>query len=192
MAWPNTPLTTYLSGGLPALKAFDNNSYQSAINGIINGTYSLHSVTVDGTGGVVVAGTGGTMLLGASASGVVAPLASVPWGRLYKESAIFGFAVVDSAGTLQSGFNVKAEPGPLLGATHLTAGNYAITFHGAPTNVARVQTLAIPFNNGGARLIEALPAGLSGADLLVNVRTFSTAAGFPAADAGFAVVAWGG
>ncbi len=62
MAWPNTPLTTYTFNGAPPIKSFDLNEIQGAINGIVNGTLTLGSVTVDGTGGVVIAGTPGHVI----------------------------------------------------------------------------------------------------------------------------------
>ena len=34
MAWPFTPLTTYLANAFPAIKAFDLNSIQSALNNL--------------------------------------------------------------------------------------------------------------------------------------------------------------
>lgn len=54
MACPNTPRTTYIANRTPAIKADDLNAFQSAINGIINGTFSLGSVNIDSTGGNVV------------------------------------------------------------------------------------------------------------------------------------------
>lgn len=53
MAWPNTPLTTYVATTVPAIKASDLNSIQSAINSIINAAYSLKGLWIDGTGGAV-------------------------------------------------------------------------------------------------------------------------------------------
>ena len=50
MAWPSTPLTTYSAGIAPAIQAFDLNAFQSAINGIVNGTsnYLLTAMTDEG------------------------------------------------------------------------------------------------------------------------------------------------
>jgi len=61
LAWPNTPLTTYTFDGAPPIKSMDLNAIQDAINRIINGTYSLRSVTIDGTGGNIVAPAAGTL-----------------------------------------------------------------------------------------------------------------------------------
>lgn len=61
MAWPNTPLTTYTFDGAPPIKSMDLNAIQDAINRIINGTYSLRAVTIDGTGGNIVAPVAGSL-----------------------------------------------------------------------------------------------------------------------------------
>lgn len=50
MAWPLTPLTTYVSSTTPAIKAADLNAFQSAINSLYSGTLTLKSLNVDGTG----------------------------------------------------------------------------------------------------------------------------------------------
>ena len=60
MAWPSTPLTTYIANSTPSIKAFDLNAMQTGTNGIINGTYNLQAVTVTtGTPGSVVAPVAG-------------------------------------------------------------------------------------------------------------------------------------
>ena len=71
--WPSSPLTSYLAGGTPAIKAFDLNAFQSAINGIINATYSLLGVVIDGTGGNVVTPVAGAMQVTSSRSGATFP-----------------------------------------------------------------------------------------------------------------------
>lgn len=58
--WPNTPLTTYTFDGAPPIKSMDLNAIQDAINRIINGTYSLKALTIDGTGGNIVAPAAGS------------------------------------------------------------------------------------------------------------------------------------
>jgi hypothetical protein len=52
MAWPNTPLTTYVPNSTPAIKAADLNAFQSAINGISAGSTSIAGAVLDGVGGV--------------------------------------------------------------------------------------------------------------------------------------------
>lgn len=50
MAWPLTPLTTYVASSTPAIKASDLNSIQSAINSLYSGALSIKSLYVDGVG----------------------------------------------------------------------------------------------------------------------------------------------
>lgn len=46
MAWPLTPLRTYNFQAAPEIKADDLNKFQSAINGVINGTYKLKGLNL--------------------------------------------------------------------------------------------------------------------------------------------------
>jgi hypothetical protein len=73
MAWPSTPLTTYSAGIAPAIQAFDLNAFQSAINGIVNGTYSLAAVVADGSGGAVVVPVPGTTKVSANLTETTLP-----------------------------------------------------------------------------------------------------------------------
>ena len=68
MAWPSTPLTSYVSNTVPAIKAFDLNSFQMGVNGIINGTYSHKAVVIDGTGGTLATPLSGALILTQSIS----------------------------------------------------------------------------------------------------------------------------
>lgn len=61
MAWPLTPLTTYLPGQLPAIKAADLNAFQNAINRGFAGTYSTAGLVLDGVGGNTVAPAPGSL-----------------------------------------------------------------------------------------------------------------------------------
>lgn len=191
MAWPNTPLTTYLSGGLPFIKAFDLNAFQSAINGIINATYSLKAVEIDGTGGAIVVPVAGTAKLSATASGAAAAMTAVAWGRMYKEAAVFGFCRIDGAGTSVGGYNIKAIPGAVGGADHPVAGEYYVTFNGAPTNTGRCVPVASLLDGVAvAGRIFINPPFLSGADLKVQILTYDAAGA--QADVGFSLAMFGG
>lgn len=183
MAWPSTPLTSYVAGVTPYIKAFDLNALQGGVNGIVNGTYSLHSLTLDGTGGAVVAGSPGTARLSATASGTATPTAAVPWGTMTKESALFGDAAVDSAGGFISGFNV-------LSCSRLGVGQYRVTFNGAPTNVARCTGQVTGRFNAAARICELNSLSLAGADLQADILIYDTAGA--AADARFDLHVFGG
>lgn len=114
MAWPSTPLTTYTANTAPAIKAFDLNAFQSGINGIINGTYSLKALVVDGTGGSIVAPTANTLQIGTGAvvtldggkiafTGVVNPSATTSIkNQVLPLSAVkaWGFFQTDGAGNI--------------------------------------------------------------------------------------------
>ncbi len=63
MAWPFTPLTTYISESLPTIKAVDLNAFQSAINRIYSGTRSLKALTLDPDGDNTVSPTPGVAYL---------------------------------------------------------------------------------------------------------------------------------
>lgn len=52
MAWPFTPITTYVAGTTPTIKAYDLNQLQAYINNLINGDRSVKKWIVDGTGNV--------------------------------------------------------------------------------------------------------------------------------------------
>lgn len=175
MAWPNTPLTTYIAGTTPAVKAADLMSLQSGINGIINATYSLRAVVVDGTGGAVVAPVPGTLKAQATGSSAGVPGTAVAWGLFYKESAVFGFARVNELGQVIAGFNAKTEPGALGGGDHPVAGSYFLRFHGAPTNIARCTAAATARFAGAPRFIEVNNVSLDGADTLVQVNIWNSA-----------------
>jgi len=183
MAWPSTPLTSYLSGGLPAIKAFDLNAFQAAINGVVNATYSLLGLVIDGVGGNVVVPTAGALMLSGSASGVVAPTTAVPWGTMFREGPQFGAARVTGAGVFEAGYNVQST-------TRTGAGVYQVLFNGAPTNVARCTGQVTGRFNAVAFIPELNSLTLVGADLKATVFMYDIA-GAPA-DAMFDVNVWGG
>jgi len=131
MAWPLTPLTTYLQSSLPAIKAFDLNAVQDAITRILRGTYSLAGLVLDGTGGgdgtpppggIQASGTVSAARISA-ASLVTAPalaLAANGFGATapqrktaYADTLLYAAGVVSLDGTLEAGFNVVrvAKPG---------------------------------------------------------------------------------
>lgn len=183
MAWPLTPLTTYVAGVTPYIKAADLNSIQSGINGIIGATYSLKSVVVDGTGGSVVVPVAGTAKVSATASAAGAGTA-VAWGLMYKESALFGHMRVSSAGAITASFNG-------LSATRTAMGVYEVKFNAAPTNIARSVPLAVAVPGVvAAYIVVCQPPALSGADALVTVNTYDAAGA--AADIEFAIGLFGG
>jgi len=81
MAWPITPLTTYLPGSTPAIKASDLNAIQDAINKAFLGKYSFAGLIVDGVGGNAAAPpAGGLSLTGAANIGGAVQCAALSAG----------------------------------------------------------------------------------------------------------------
>jgi len=133
MAWPLTPLTTYLASSLPAIKAFDLNAIQNAITRIVRGTYSLAGIVLDGNGGgdanpppggirasgavsaANLAATAATaspiVTLAANGFGATAPQRKT----LYADTLLYAAAVVHIDGTLQAGFNIARVTKPGTG-----------------------------------------------------------------------------
>lgn len=87
MAWPLSPLTSYVGGTTPYIKASDLNSFQSAINGVFGGTLSLKSVVVDGTGGAASSPSAGEIHVSRVVADTSQPSAATTnKGQIYKES----------------------------------------------------------------------------------------------------------
>ena len=128
MAWPYTALTTYTASFAPAIKAFDLNSFQSGISGIVAGTYNLQGVTLTtGTPGAVVTAVNGSLIAARTLFGTGVPGNTVRPGEYPRDSAIAGMGHIDGAGaTLRAGFGIDA-------IQRLGAGDYRITFNRVPT-----------------------------------------------------------
>src|SRR5579872_6181097 len=111
MAWPLTPLLTFIDGSSPPCNAAFLNSVQSGVTGIVAATYSLAGVVVDGTGGNVVTPTDGAVKVSASGAGSSTPTPTTALATFYKESVPSMWARVTfnaSGGTLLEGLNVFA------------------------------------------------------------------------------------
>lgn len=119
MAWPSTPLTTYNPATTPAIKASDLNSFQTGINGIVNGTYSLNGLVLDGTGGSVVTPLAGALRVSRNPVNTSTTLAL---GEVNIGQVISGLAYIHSDGTLLKGVNVQ-------GVAHPTQEKYVITWN---------------------------------------------------------------
>jgi hypothetical protein len=115
MAWPFTPLTTYISGSLPAVKALDLNELQEYINHWINGDVSVMHATVDGTGDVdTSAQANGTLVVSGSAASV---------------------AITGTGGAGAAGVHGLGGSGSSVGVTGLGTGAGAgASFEGGPTD----------------------------------------------------------
>src|SRR5690349_3399956 len=116
MAWPLTPLTTYLPGSLPAIKAADLNAIQSAINRGFLGTYSYAGIVVDGVGGqdaAPIAGglktsgpvvAGGPVTVGGTAFGKSSLPTPIPApGAIYSDTRIIAAGFFYANATLYCG-----------------------------------------------------------------------------------------
>jgi hypothetical protein len=110
-----------VSNTVPAIKAFDLNSFQSGINGIINGTYSHKSIVVDGTGGALVTPASGALVVTQAALSNTFPNPTVPRGTIYRDQLFSAVAVVDASGTPYKGIN-------LASVTHTMTGIYQVFF----------------------------------------------------------------
>jgi len=120
MAWPLTPLTTYLPGSLPAIKAADLNAIQSAINRGFLGTYSFAGIVVDGTGGQDVVSapgglsttgpivSGGPVTVGGTAFSKSLPTPVPAPGAIYSDTRIIAAGFFYANATMYAGFNIAS------------------------------------------------------------------------------------
>jgi hypothetical protein len=182
MSWPATPLTTYVANTVPAIKAFDLNAFQNGINGIVNGTYSLKGLLIDGTGGAVSTPPAGSARVSRSVTGTSYPNIVVPLGEINVGQPLAGVAYVKADGTFLKGINVKT-------LSRVGLGHYRITWNiqldtngdGSFFSLATVQDL----NPGIAscQLLGGTPSSL-------DVFTYSLL--IAAADRNFVVAVFGG
>lgn len=166
MAWPSTPLTTYVANFTPAIKALDLNSFQSGINGIVNGTYKLQAVTTTaGTPGSAVAPIAGTLQAAAAVADAVTPNTSLPQGTLTRGLVPIGWALVQANGILRLGINVSAAP------THVGTGVYRVIFNVASAGITDGIALAVSYNLTDARVVAAnyvAVGGKASADVVIR------------------------
>lgn len=167
MAWPLTPLTTYLAGLPPAIKAFDLNAIQATINSIVGGVLSLKALVLDGTGGLVVAPPAGTGVCTGTVSSTTfpSPLSYPAGGVLARGTLPLGWAVVASTGVLWNGYNVFSGPG----VVRTGVGVYEITFNAEPSTAS---VCAIVTPTTFPLLFQAEPS-LVGAKLKIKVSIWA-------------------
>lgn len=183
--WPLTPLTTYLAGLPPAIKAFDLNTIQTTINSIVGGVLSLKALVLDGAGGLVVAPRAGTgVCTGTVASTTFPSPLSYPAGGVVARGTLpLGWAVVASMGDLLNGYNVFSGPG----VVRTGVGVYEITFNAEPSTV---NVCAIVTPTTFPLLFQAEPF-LVGTNLKIKVSIWTPAAiGIPT-DCGFSLLVFG-
>lgn len=181
MAWPSTPLTSYVSNTVPAIKAFDLNAFQLGVNGIINGTYSHKGVVIDGVGGSLSTPTSGTLTLTQSGSSAVTPNPTTPLGSFYQNQLMSCVGYIDSAGHIVRGVNIK-------GVT-IAMGIYTVTFNiNLDGGAGNYPVFAMPIV-GGASSYYAHCSIIPGLPSSVNVFICNGAAGGTLTTSDFAIFA---
>lgn len=135
MAWPTTPLTTYLPGSLPAIKSADLNSIQSAINRGFLGTYSYAGLVLDGAGGkdaVPVPGginasgpivAGGPVTVGGTAFAKGLPSPPPAPGAIYQDTRIIAAGFFYANAGLAYGYNIAG----VARTNNIPNGSFTIT-----------------------------------------------------------------
>ena len=161
MAWPNTPLTTYVAGGPPHVMAADLNSLQDAINRMINATYSHKAVVVDGSGGAIVTPLAGTTLVSANLLEATVPGTSRTRGTDCIGTRPWGMAVITGSGTFKKGFNCKS-------ASRTGVGQYQFEFYGLPSDPTWTNCTGSASSPGTALSLTFQTAAFAG-NLLVSV-----------------------
>ena len=162
MAWPLTPLTTYVAGLAPAIKAFDLNSLQNAINRIVGATYSLAALVVDGTGGAIVSAVAGTTQVSATLTETAVPGTARAVGLDCVGTRPFGW-VNFSGGVVKRHYNLKAF-------TRTGTGSYTAEFHGAPADPDFCFVSGTTIAAGSALMISVKPYLSGGGDLALDIR----------------------
>lgn len=191
MAWPSTPITTYVANSTPTIKAADLNSIQSAINAIVNGTYNLQGVTLTtGTPGSIVAPVPGSLVAARSVFSTTIPTPStLSAGEHFRESApasCGSFAGTGMGLILKSGFGIAAR-------SRVTTGDYTVTLQRVPTGPTADNVVAVV--SGLADVIATCSISLDGMNRpVLSVRIYAITPGSPAnltaVDSNFFFAAW--
>lgn len=181
MAWPNTPLTTYAAGNPPAIKAADLNSMQDATNQTINGTYSVNSLTADGTGGAVVAPVAGTTKVSAALTETALPGTSRSPGLDCKGTRLWGWINFTGAGVAKRHYNGKTF-------VRNAVGDYTVEFYGAPADPDFCLVHGTAIAAGAARIVTVKPYLSGGGVLALDIKIHDDTGA--AADAAASVGVW--
>jgi|SRR5579871_1814606 len=107
MAWPLTPLTTYVANSTPAIKAADLNALQKFDNDVMLANLSFRALKIDGTGGVDLSGAppaAGSLSVSNGATIVAGGLTVTTGGILVSNNDI-----VTTIGSLISGYYLKSN-----------------------------------------------------------------------------------
>ena len=169
-AWPTTPLTTYVSGTTPYIKAFDLNSIQAAINRAFLGTYSYKAIQIDGIGGANSAPPTGSLIVSRTTSGT-APTTSTLQGELTKGLVPQCWGQLSSAGSLQRGVNI-------LSAARTGAGTYKVVCYSVPSDLVNTAVVGNTLNVSGGRTVNIATQDDGGGHLQVNIGIINNAGTF--------------
>ena len=190
MAWPQTPLTTYLPGTTPWISAADLNAFQSGITGIINGTYSLAGFEVDGVGGTAISAPAGTGKVSAALTAVGTPGPVLALGQWGKAGVPLGYAFVRGTdGVVLQGYNV-------FGSSRTAVGRYTVVFHALAAFRSRNCIWVSSVDSPGFITKSNASPTAAGARQGALISGYSTTTGFPLSpwvdsDHDFFVMAWG-
>lgn len=175
MAWPLSPLTSYVGTTTPYIKATDLNSFQSAINGVFNGTLSLKSVVVDGTGGAASSPSAGEIHVSRVVADAAEPSTSTTnKGQIYKESCPTTKAAISGGfATVTWGYGVYAVTKTGFGdylviCKEIPTGNdpaKSVVHVTATTDVAHDRVVLTKSVDGSNRLVVQVQFIGAGADL---------------------------
>ena len=160
MAWPLTPLLTFVNGSSPACDAVFLNNLQLGVNGLCAGTYSYAGVVLDGTGGAVVTPTAGAVKFSAAVSATSTPTPAFAKGVGYKENQAFAAGAVrytsPTTYTLDWGFNISSLSRASAGVININL----VTAMASITNGVVMATMNdTPGNAGGVSVSYALMGG---------------------------------
>lgn len=167
MAWPLTPLTTYVAGLAPAIKAFDLNSLQNAINRIVGATYSLAALVVDGTGGAVVVPVPGTTKVSANLTETTLPGTARSKGTDCIGTRLWGWVNFDGSGVVMRHFNSSSAAGIRTGM-----GSYTVEFYGAPADPDFCLVSGTVIVAGACRSVQVKPYLSGGGNLALDIRIY--------------------
>lgn len=161
MAWPNSPLTTYSPGTTPWIKADDLNAIQSAINGIINGTYTVKTLYANSVGGTVLVQQPGLVVADGTVTHTVLPnTTNYLAGTVARGTVARAWAVVNADSSFARGYKTYSTGRTPMGNP---AGDYTVVFDTNPSDKVHVAVFAaivelrsaptsiqvLPYDSGG-------------------------------------------
>lgn len=152
MAWPLTPLKTFVARATVITAAFLN-QVQATANDLFNGVISLKSLAVDGTGGAVVAPPVGSIQISVGGSSTTEGAAPLLAGAMYREGMAYGWAVasvdpITGVKTFLRGYNLRSitvNVGP--------PASYTVIFDSTVTSPTTACCVITPVVSGNSPVI---------------------------------------